>query len=81
MPLEQGSVTVTVDVTPYPGAQRQYIDTNDNVSPVVTKILQESGMNLDELKALKEKLQNQTLKGNGQAFQSSTVSILPGTRE
>lgn len=65
MPLEQGSVTETVEVTPYPDTQKQYVNIN-NVSPEVSNILRESNMSLDQLNSLKEKLmrENRTMNRN-----------------
>jgi hypothetical protein len=59
-PVEQGSVTeAIVEVTPYPDAQKRFIDIN-HVSPEVSNILRENNMNLDQIQTMRNKLQNKT---------------------
>lgn len=56
----EGTDTTVIDVTPYPDAQKQYININNVVSPEVTKIINENNLNLDEIKRMHAKLQNKT---------------------
>lgn len=83
MPLEQGSVTETVEVTPYPDTQKQYVNIN-NVSPEVSNILRESNMSLDQLNSLKEKLmrENRTMNRNFyEVIPSTTFPTPAATKE
>jgi hypothetical protein len=59
-PVEQGSsVDALVDVTPYPDAQKQYINPN-NVSPDVSDFMRINQINFTKINTQKEMLQNRT---------------------
>lgn len=80
-PVEQGSVTETVlDVTPYPDAQKRYVDIN-NVSPEVSSILRENNMNLDQIKTMHAKLQNKTNRDFYHVIPSSTYPAPTASKE
>lgn len=82
-PLEQGSVTETVEVTPYPDTQKRYVNIK-NVSPEVSNILREHNMSLDQINSLKEKLlrENKTMNRNFyEVIPSTTYSTLAATKE
>lgn len=80
-PVEQGSVTeAVVDVTPYPDAQKRYIDIN-NVSPEVTNILRENNMSLDRIKTMHAKLQNKTNRELYYLIPSSTYPAPTASKE
>lgn len=73
-PVEQGSLVVTeavLDVTPYPDAQKRYVDIN-NFSPEVVSILKKNDLNLADIVSMQERLQNKTDKNFYQVIQSST---------
>lgn len=81
--LEQGSVTETGEVTPYPDTQKQIINVN-NVSPEVTNILRDHNMSFDQINALKEKLirENRTMNRNFyEVIPSTTYSTPAATKE
>lgn len=81
-PLEQGSsaTEAVVDVTPYPDAQKRYVDIN-NVSPEVSSILRENNVNLDHIKTLQAKLQNKTNRDYYHVIPSSTYPAPTAAKE
>lgn len=82
-PLEQGSVTETVEVTPYPDTQKRFVNIN-NVSPEVSNILREHNMSLDQINSQKEKLlrENKTMNRNFyEVIPSTTLPTLAATKE
>lgn len=81
-PLEQGSVTDTVEVTAYPDTQKRFVNIN-NVSPEVSNILREHNMSLDQINLQKEKLlrENKTMDRFSYAVYSTTFATPAATRE
>jgi hypothetical protein len=59
MPVEQSSVTDVAEATPYPDAQKSYVDIK-NVSPEVSIILQDNNISLDSIRQMQQELQNKT---------------------
>lgn len=77
-PLEQGSVTETVEVTPYPDTQKRFLNI-DNVSPEVSNILREHNTSIDQINSQKEKLlrENKTMNRNFYEVIPSTTFPTP----
>lgn len=76
-----GTDTTVIDVTPYPDAQRQYVDINNVVSPEVTKIINENNLNLDQIKTMHAKLQNKTRGTFYHVIPSSTYPAPTAAKE
>lgn len=80
-PLEQGSVTdAATNVTPYPDAQKRYVDMS-NVSPEVSNIMKQNNVDFEKIRTIYEKLQNKTMRDYYEVVSSSTLPAPTAAKE